>query len=220
MGVDAARRQTIWIARHGNRMDFVDSGWRGRAERPEDTPLSPDGIIQAKELGKRLAGEGITRIISSPFHRAVETSHHVAEALDLPIYIENGVCECLKSEWFPFTPRLRTPEEHKAEFPRVDLSYQSLPMPDYPETEHDLQARLTRMGAYLADKFAGEDILIVAHGGSTCCLTNGFMGTEDEEISTPLCCLTKIVRGEAGYELIFFADASHLTSTDDGTRMN
>ena len=51
-------RQTIWLCRHGNRIDFVDPSWKG-----DDPHLSADGIIQAKETGLRLKGEGIEHLI-------------------------------------------------------------------------------------------------------------------------------------------------------------
>jgi broad specificity phosphatase PhoE len=47
--------QTIWIARHGNRLDFVRPEWFDTALRPYDPPLSKDGFVQAKQLAKRLA---------------------------------------------------------------------------------------------------------------------------------------------------------------------
>ncbi|NEO28838.1 MAG: histidine phosphatase family protein, partial [Kamptonema sp. SIO4C4] len=46
--------QTIWIARHGNRFDFVYPEWFNTAPRRYDPPLSEDGVIQAQELGQRL----------------------------------------------------------------------------------------------------------------------------------------------------------------------
>lgn len=60
---------SIWICRHGNRIDFVDPSWKG-----SDPYLSPDGIIQAKETGKRLKDENIQHIFASPFFRTVETA--------------------------------------------------------------------------------------------------------------------------------------------------
>jgi len=47
----------IFLARHGNRQDFVDPRWLDQAEEPYDPPLSADGVEQARGLGRRLAGE-------------------------------------------------------------------------------------------------------------------------------------------------------------------
>ena len=96
---EANARHTVWICRHGNRIDFVDPSWKGN-----DPHLSPDGVIQAKETGVRLRGEGIQHIFASPFLRTLETAHHIAEALDLPVKIEHGACEWMNPEWFPEPP--------------------------------------------------------------------------------------------------------------------
>jgi broad specificity phosphatase PhoE len=59
--------QTIWIARHGNRLDFVRPEWFDTALRRYDPPLSKDGFVQAKQLAQRLKGENIRHIFASPF---------------------------------------------------------------------------------------------------------------------------------------------------------
>lgn len=87
--------QTIWIARHGNRQDFVDRNWRLSAPMPFDPELSADGAVQAQKLAGRLVGENIQHIFASPSLRTLETANYAAEALDLPIKVEAGL-----SEWF------------------------------------------------------------------------------------------------------------------------
>ena len=71
--------QTVWIARHGNRIDFVNPDWFLTAERPYDPHLSEDGHVQAKQLANRLKGEGISHIFASPFLRTVQTANHAAK---------------------------------------------------------------------------------------------------------------------------------------------
>ena len=101
--------QVVWICRHGNRIDFVDPAWRGH--NGDDPHLSPDGVVQAQETGKRLRGEGIRYIFSSPFLRTVETAHYIAEAIDVPIYIEEGASEWLNPEWFSALPAFIPPQD-------------------------------------------------------------------------------------------------------------
>ena len=119
--------QTIWLCRHGNRIDFVDPSWKG-----DDPPLSADGIIQAQETGLRLQGEGIQHIFTSPFLRTIETAHYIAEALDLPIKIEHGASEWLNAEWFSERPAHLPLDALLRRFPRVDGRYKSVVMPAYP----------------------------------------------------------------------------------------
>jgi len=46
--------QPVSIARHGNRIDFVNPDWFLTAERRYDPHLSEDGHVQAKQLANRL----------------------------------------------------------------------------------------------------------------------------------------------------------------------
>jgi phosphohistidine phosphatase SixA len=48
-------------------------------------PLTPAGRKQADGLIKQLAGQAVTRVISSPFARCVETVEPLANRLDLPV---------------------------------------------------------------------------------------------------------------------------------------
>ncbi len=70
--------QRVWIARHGNRLDFVNPDWFNTAPRRYDPPLSEDGFIQAKELANRLKLESLKHIFVSPFLRAIKTAYPVA----------------------------------------------------------------------------------------------------------------------------------------------
>ena len=83
--------QIVWIARHANRLDFVNPEWFLTAERPFDPPISEDGKVQAQQLARRLKGENISHIFASPFLRTVQTANYVAEALSLSINLESGL---------------------------------------------------------------------------------------------------------------------------------
>lgn len=63
------------------------------AERPQDPRLCADGRRQANAVATRLAGEGITRIVSSPLTRARQTAEPLAERLALPIHTVDGWAE-------------------------------------------------------------------------------------------------------------------------------
>ncbi len=45
--------QIVWIARHANRLDFVNPDWFITAEQRYDPPLSDDGIVQAQQSARR-----------------------------------------------------------------------------------------------------------------------------------------------------------------------
>ena len=44
------QKQYLLVMRHGERLDEVDVGWREKAERPWDPPLSPKG---EQQVGRR-----------------------------------------------------------------------------------------------------------------------------------------------------------------------
>jgi broad specificity phosphatase PhoE len=213
--------QTIWIARHGNRIDFVNPQWFDTAKRPYDPHLSDDGIVQAQQLAKRLQRESrITRIFASPFLRTVQTANEVAEVLDLPIKLDWGLCEWLNPEWMSAMPETLSRETLARDYPRVDLSYSS-DNPVYPETWDACIERSSKTCRRLADNYREEEILLVGHGASVIGTAMGLVGTVDgSEIKAALCCLVKIVRKEGKWVMELKGDTSHLGETESAIRFN
>jgi len=76
----------IVLVRHG-RPD------EGHAERPEDPPLAEEGRRQARAAAALLAGEGITRIVTSPLLRARQTAEPLAARLGLAAEVVDGWAE-------------------------------------------------------------------------------------------------------------------------------
>lgn len=98
---------SVWIVRHGERIDSVDKSWKTTAERPHDPPLTPLGIEQAAASGRALRGHRLDVIFTSPFLRCVQTALAIAEALgpDAPrIQVEPGLGEWLFNRWFKAQP--------------------------------------------------------------------------------------------------------------------
>jgi broad specificity phosphatase PhoE len=209
-------KQTVWITRHGNRLDFVDPAWFHTAERPYDTPLSPDGIEQAKALATRLQGEGIAHVFASPFLRTVETAHYVARVLGLLIKVEDGLSEWINPEWFPAMPERLPLEALTRLFPEVDLGYRSCIAAHYPETGEEALERAGRTARLIAQEFDG-DILIVGHGASVVGAARGLVGSE-VEVHAALCCLVKLVREEDHWVMELRGDVSHLCESEQVLR--
>lgn len=210
--------QTVWIARHGNRLDFVNPEWFNTAERPYDPPLSADGLVQAKQLGQRLIGEGIVHIFASPFLRAVQTANQVAEALDLTIKIESGLSEWLNPAWMKTDPEKLPFNVLQAQFPRIDPSYTSRVIAQYPETSEMVLDRTGETVQRLTAEFS-EDLLLVGHGASVVGTTQGLVaGTP--EINAALCCLVKLVRREQNWVMELNGDTTHLNQTEEVIRFN
>ncbi len=212
--------QTIWIARHGNRIDFVNPAWFNTAERLYDPHLSDDGCVQAQQLANRLVGEGITHIFSSPFLRTVQTANIIAETLDLPLKLHWGLGEWLNSEWMSSLPETLTPQILAQEFPRIDLSY-PIGKPHYPETWQDCLDRTAKTAQNIVAAFPDEDLLFVGHGASVVGTAMGLVPTLAEtDIQASLCCLVKLVREDSEWKVELKGDVSHLNTTETVIRFN
>jgi broad specificity phosphatase PhoE len=211
--------QTVWIARHGNRIDFVNPAWFDTAERPYDPHLSDDGQIQAKQLANRLVGEGITQIIVSPFLRTIQTANAVAEKLDLPLKLDWGLGEWLNPEWMGF-PETLSPEFLAKKFPKINLSH-PLGVPNYPENWQNCLQRTGDTAKRLVTTFPQDNLLLVGHGASVLGTAMGLIPTlEEMDIKASLCCLVKIVQNGDKWILEINGDTSHLTESETIIRFN
>ncbi|AFZ36459.1 Phosphoglycerate mutase [Stanieria cyanosphaera PCC 7437] len=211
-------RQTVWIARHGNRFDFVNPQWFNNAIRRYDPPLSEDGFIQARQLGNRLQGEQITQIFSSPFLRTIQTANEVAEILDLPIKLEAGLSEWHKQDWMSESPQIHPREYLKIHYPRIDWTYHSQIFPQYPESEIEVNTRTMAIAQKLVSKYT-ENILLVGHSASVLGATRGLV-VGDPVVKTSLCCLVKVIRQHDRWHLELNGDTSHLNVTEQKVRLN
>jgi broad specificity phosphatase PhoE len=70
----------IFLIRHGE-----TAGNAGRIVQRPDIPLSPRGEVQAEALARRLAQEGVVRILSSDLARAVGTAELLRRATGAPL---------------------------------------------------------------------------------------------------------------------------------------
>jgi len=73
----------LFLIRHGE-----TAGNALRIVQRPDIALSPRGVTQAERLARRLAREGIARIVSSDFARAASTAEHVQRATGAPLSFE------------------------------------------------------------------------------------------------------------------------------------
>lgn len=80
----------IWWLRHGESTWNVAGREQGHLAHP---PLTDRGRDQARAAAERLAGRGITRILSSPLTRAQQTAEIVADRLGLSVETEPDLIE-------------------------------------------------------------------------------------------------------------------------------
>jgi len=70
----------IFLIRHGETL-----GNAARVVQRPDNPLSPRGLLQAERLARRLAAEGVARIVASDLARAATTAEYVRRATGAPL---------------------------------------------------------------------------------------------------------------------------------------
>jgi len=216
--------QTLWLARHGSRLDFVDPEWRKSAERPHDPPLSSNGLSQARQLAARLRDEAISTVFSSPFLRCVMTADIVADELGVGLKIEAGFSEWLNGDWFREAPALLARRELERQFPRIDTGYTSRVEPHYPERGATV---LDRTGAAIdaVTREADGAILVVGHGATVYGSFVRLLGLGLDEASRVLgevhyCCLCKLSCQGGSWNLDLAADVSHLDIRAGGDRFH
>ncbi len=212
--------QIIWIARHANRLDFVNPDWFLTAQRRYDPPLSEDGHMQAKQLADRLKDEKIHHIFASPFLRTVQTAHAIADVLNLPIKLETGLSEWLNPDWMDEEPERHPIQELLQFYPRIDTSYTPHIAAKYPETRAQVRARSGQTARCLATEYSPENILLVGHGASVNGAVMGLVGDIYTAEKVRLCSLFKLVREHPEWWIELKGDTSHLTEVEEMVRFN
>lgn len=153
---------TVYFVRHGesvrNAHQDIDS-----AKPKGGDCLTGKGWQQARTLGKRLAGEGLTHIISSPMRRAQETTGAVNEALQLPVETHPDIYE-VRQPQKTAELSLRESIQHYSPFWMAKHNDD----PDYAleegESFNQVVARVQKFQHYLVDRAAEKKFLVVAHG--------------------------------------------------------
>lgn len=143
---------------------------RSEAGQGSDPDLSAEGIEQAKRLPEALKRFPITRLVSSPQRRAVQTGQPVADALGLPIEIDERLAEYDRD--MPYY----IPIEQASEEDLQRLMAGHLP------GAVDEDAFIARVWAGIDDVVASaghdETVAVFSHGGVINALVHGIMKTE------------------------------------------
>lgn len=146
---------------------------RSEPGQGSDPDLSEEGVEQAKRLPDALARFPITRLVSSPQRRSVQTAQPVAEALGLGVEIDERLAEYDRDmeHYIPI-------EQIAAEFPEelARLAQGHLP------SSVDEARFLARIDAGMRDLVAASDhedtVAVFTHGGVINGLLYGILGTE------------------------------------------
>lgn len=143
---------------------------RSEAGQGSDPHLSPEGVEQAKRLPDALKRFPITRLVSSPQRRALQTGQPVADALGLPIEVDERLAE------YDYGQSHYTPIEEASEEDLKRLMSGQLP------GDVDQDAFIARVRAGIDDVVAAaghdETVVVFSHGGVVNAIVHTVMKTE------------------------------------------
>ncbi|MGY2047633.1 histidine phosphatase family protein [Methylobacterium sp. JK268] len=161
------------LLRHGQSAFNLHYGATGEDPGIPDAPLTELGHRQAAAAAEALAGEGMRRILCSPYTRALQTAAPVAERLGLPVIVTEAVRERFGASCDIGSGRAAL----TAAWPHLDFgAIAEVWWPDAHEP-HDVFA--ARTGAFLAEMRAHPDwphTLVVCHWGVIQALTGENLG--------------------------------------------
>ncbi len=152
------------LMRHGQSEFNVVYGATRTDPGIEDPSLTEAGRAQvADAVGALHKGEpGVTRIIASPYTRALQTAHIIADTLDAPIMVDP-----LVRERFAWSCDIGTPASDlkprwpAVRFPRLDERWWSREE----ESHDDVRVRADRFHLVMADDPEYTETLVVSHWG-------------------------------------------------------
>ncbi len=159
-----------------------------------DPELSDAGIEQAARLPEALARYPITRVVSSPQRRAIQTGQPLAAARDLTVEIDDRLAE-YDREMTHYLPIEQLRTERPEDWARMAEGR----LPD----GVDEDAFRERIGAALADIVAVADaedtVAVFSHGGVINVLLHEVLGTK-RMLSFPIdyVSVTRLVYGRSG----------------------
>lgn len=170
----------IVIIRHGERADLAGGEIKFDLYDPE---LTSKGIKQAYEAGSRLKeildllkpNDKKIAILTSPFSRCIMTAKYVKNGMNynLPLFIENGLCEFINRQWFKDSPKnfLCYLKYNNLLFQELSneiiIENSVMGLPEFPESTNKCTDRFDKAFDLIIDKYAFKTgfnvVVLVTH---------------------------------------------------------
>jgi probable phosphoglycerate mutase len=197
----------ITAIRHGETAWNVDTRLQGQL----DVPLNERGREQARRVGHSLREERPTRIISSDLSRARETAEAIARSTGQPLCTDAGLRERHFGVWQGHTyaeVAERWPEDAER-WRRREPAYG----PPEGETLQGFFDRCLSTLTRLAREHAGQNLVLVAHGGVLDCFYRAASGqslTAPRTWELPNTGVNRLLWTGETFTLVGWADVQHL----------
>jgi len=195
--------------RHGQTAWNVDSRIQGQL----DIGLNAQGLWQAQRVAQALGGEAIDAIYSSDLERAHTTAQAIGARTGVPIQLAPG----LRERGFGHFEG-HTFSEIESRWPEQALAWrQRNPQFEPPNGESlaRFQQRVLECVQPLAQRHAGQHIVLVAHGGVLDVLYRAATGQDLSAARTwalENAAINRLLWSGQGFALVGWADTRHLES--------
>ena len=206
----------LWLIRHG------ETDWNRalRFQGQSDVPLNDIGLTQAQRLRERFEqtlsaapadGRVPVRVVSSDLQRARQTAEPLAELLGQTCDIDTG----LREQCFGIFEGLDVAQikaEHAAHWQRW-LDFDADHALPGAESTRQFHARVIQALARLAERFAGERVVVVTHGGV---LDMVWRQAHQHSLNGPRVCdipnagLNQVRHSPRELQILQWADTQHL----------
>lgn len=199
---------TVYITRHGetlwNTLGIMQ-GWK-------DSPLTEQGINQAKLLSKRLEEINFDIIFSSSCGRAFKTAEILRGAKNIKIIPKDNLREINMGHWEGL---------HQEDIKKIDgielnnfWNKPHLYKSKKGETYLQVQERLVKELKSIVHSHKGKTILVVTHAVASNSIMNYYLKREVMNFWDPprayQTCLSKLEFHEDGCSVLMFNDIEHL----------
>lgn len=200
------------LLRHGATQLTAENRFSGAV----GVDLSDEGRHQVEMLARRLAGEKITAIYTSPLGRTVETAAILARPLGLEPSHRDGLREISHGRWEGLT---RQEVEHR--FPGEYESWEADPFTFAPVGGESGIAVLARALPVIRDivlSHEGEHVLVVSHKATLRLVISSLLGFDargyrDRLDQSPACLNVVDFKDPVRARLMLFNDTSHYHDT-------
>ncbi|HET8615892.1 MAG TPA: histidine phosphatase family protein [Actinomycetales bacterium] len=161
---------------------------------PDGGRISDVGRTQVDALLTELSGRRVAAVVTSPYSRARDTAELVAKALDVPLEVDEGLRELDGGEatTLPHGEGIAAVDEVFARWLHGDLDA-SCPGG---ETGRQLISRFRGALESLADRFRGEAVVVVSHGGAMTLALPAMCGQSARELAAKPLANTAMVQLE------------------------
>ena len=177
--------------------------------RSNETPLTPQGIVQACKLGKFLLENDIvpTSIFSSPAERSKQTGRCCLEAMGIEddLVICDSLQELDQGEWTGLVRREVYTPEVNAEIKRLGKQFKA----PGGESMHEVGVRMLGWAQTTYRNVPANGIeqgLVFTHGVASRCAAGELLGWDQKQIytaETPNTSITKLVKHDSGWEAAY-----------------